>query len=179
MPILLIVVLVIVVIAGVAIAYMLTNQKYDKLDGNQPSKDTIAIITVDLEIGDFDNQWGKVDARDVSVKTKVLEYDGEEGRSVPFLRMAGWFDWTRDEFELWLRVRCTGPNGFTADAHDYQKITVDDWDWGEREVVFGTVRFFVEDTGTYTLNIEVVVDADGEGVDDETAYQATRTVVVS
>jgi hypothetical protein len=177
---LVLVVIIALVLVGVGVYAYWTMRDPDRLDGNSPGRSTIAIITATTTIGDFDNQAGQVEARDAHTVVRVLDYDDEEARE-PSLSAASawWWGWWTNEFDLTLTIRCTGPHDFSAEARDVKHIQVDEWDIGHRRVEFQTLRFFVSHPGTYTLNVELVIDADDEGVDNETVYTTTKTVEVS
>ena len=150
----------------------------DKFDGNSPTDDTQWQISCDITIGDFDNQWGQVEARDVDFDIASSEYESGDGWFPGLTVREALFGFLADEFDFVCMVRCTGPNGFEAEAQDVQKMQVDEWDWGHRTITFHTLRFYLEEPGRYTLNLEIVVDAEDEGLDHETVATDTKSISV-
>ena len=176
-PLILIGVVIVLVIIVVAIFLMAVGDG-DRYDGNKPTEDTKFVISADVKIGDFDNQIGSVEARDIDFKLDSTGYAGEDGW-FPGLEIAGFWDIFANEFKFTCMVRCTGPGGFEATAQDVKTIQVDEWDWGERKITFHTLRFFVEEKGRYTLTLEIIVDAEDEGLDKETVATDTKSIGVS
>lgn len=175
-----IVICIVIVLVVVAVSVLaLSWGNMDKFDGNDPDSDTRYVIEANTKIGDFDNQWGKVEARDVDFKLKSYEYDNEDGW-FPGLEIAGFWDMWKDEFKFTCIVRCVGPGGFDAEARDVQKREIDDWGkwWGEEPIDFHSLRFFVEKAGRYTLTLEIIVDSPDEGVNDETVASKTKSISV-
>ncbi len=171
-----VIIAVIVVVALLLVAVVvMAGWTGDKLDGNKPTGDTVSTISCTVKVGDLDNQVGQIEARDVTVETDVTDYSGED--PLWSLSVAGIFDIFKNEFDLTCQVRCTGPGGFEAEAHDDEHVEVDEWVWGETSVSFDTLRFFVDTHGTYELVLKIYVDSEDEGIDNELAYSVTKEVV--
>lgn len=168
-----IVVILIVVAAVVVYAW----SKGDDLDGGVDPADAYAVIKIDTKVGDFDNQIGQVEARNVIFKVKAEKVEVDSFWSSLSFDPA-LFGFLADEFDVKLTVRCVGPNDFTAEVHEEQHVQVDEWTWGETPLNFNTLRIFVPQKGDYTLTAEIVVDAPDEGVDKEVAWSQTKRVTV-
>lgn len=169
---------VIVVIALVLLAIAVYAwSSADRLDAGVDPDDAYAVVQVDTKVGDFDNQMGKVEARDVDFKVTTEKVEHDNWFSTLSLE-PGFLGWLSDTFDLTLTVRCIGPDGFEARAKETQKVQVDEWTWGKTTVNFNSFRFFVPKKGDYTLTAELVVDSEDEGVEDEVAWSQTKKVTV-
>lgn len=174
------VIVIVLIVVGAVVVYAVMWPS-DKTDGGVSDGDAVAELVITCKIGDFDNQVGSVEVRDVKFKVEDQPFDA--GGFFDALNIdwepANWF-YFGGEFKVTLKLEIKGPNDFIEDGlFDNQKIQMDEWeDWGDQSISFKTMRCRVSENGDYYVYAEIIVDSDNEGVENEVCWTQTKKVTV-